>query len=215
MNTALQYKKYFRNPQFLFSALLSVILLFVSLVINFFAIASATDKASNSVTDIILNNIPVYDVQLAFIYGPLIMWIFVFCLLFLRPNQIPFTLNSISLFVLIRSVFINMTHLGPFPTEIPISPESFINYFASGGDLFFSAHTGLPVLLAFIFWKSDALKFFFIVCSIFFGAVVLMGHLHYTIDVLSAFFITYTIFRLSEIFFKKDKQMFDQESMVL
>lgn len=209
-----QYKRYFTNKEFLFTGLLSIVLLTVSLIVHFYAVMYATEKASNSVTDIVLNNIRVYDVHLAFIHGPILMWGFVLTILLLRPNQVPFTLNTISLFVLTRAVFINLTHIGPFPTELLISPESFINYFSSGGDLFFSAHTGLPFLLALLFWQSKALRYLFLLASAFFGVVVLLGHLHYTIDVVAAFFITFSVYRLSEIFFAKDKHLFDRELMV-
>ena len=79
----------------------------------------------------------------------------------------------------------------------------------AGGDYFFSGHTGLPFLLTLLFWDNVFLRVLFFVSSIFFGVVVLLGHLHYSIDVLSAFFITYTIYHLSEAFFPKDKKMFN------
>jgi hypothetical protein len=212
---ALEYKKHFSERAFVLSFLSSLLLLIVALTIHFFAISYATENASNAVTDIVLSNIRVYDVHLAFIYGPMIMWFFVFVLLFLKPNQLPFSIKTVAIFVLIRSIFISLTHLGPFPTEIPISPESFINYFSSGGDLFFSAHTGLPFLLMLIFWQSKSLRIFFFICSIFFGAVVLMGHLHYSIDVLSAFFITFSIYKIAEFAFEEDKKYFDNQSVYL
>ncbi len=80
--------------------------------------------------------------------------------------------------------------------------------FAFGGDLFFSGHTGLPFLMALVFWKKPILRYFFIASAIGFGAVVLLTHLHYSIDVLSAFFITYTIFHIAEFLFRKDRKLF-------
>jgi membrane-associated phospholipid phosphatase len=77
-----------------------------------------------------------------------------------------------------------------------------------GGDLFFSGHTGMPFLLALIFWEDKWTRFLFLGFSIMFGIVVLLAHLHYSIDVLSAFFITYTIFHLALYIFKKDRDMF-------
>jgi hypothetical protein len=209
------HRRYFNDKIFVTSLLWSILFLVSTLVIHFFAITYATDSASNSVTDIVLSNTRVYNVNTAFIYGPLIIWIMALCFGLMRPNQIPFVFKTISIFILVRSVFINLTHLGPFPTETIISPESYINYFASGGDLFFSAHTGLAFLLALVFWKSMPLRWLFIFWSVFFGVVVLLGHLHYTIDVLSAFFITYTIYHLAELTFKRDKIVFDQESMII
>ena len=80
--------------------------------------------------------------------------------------------------------------------------------FAFGGDLFFSGHTGLPFLMALIFWDNKYLRWIFILTSVMFATVVLLAHLHYSIDVLSAFFITYTIFHIALFLFKKDRRLF-------
>ena len=203
-----KYAAYFNNKEFFSSLVFSVLILLASLVINFYAGIYATKRASNAVTDLILSNIRVYDVDAIFIYGPIFFYFFVACILIMRPHLIPFTLKSVGLFILIRSIFISLTHIGPFPSQLAISPANIVNYFTPGGDLFFSAHTGLPFLLALIFWENIRLRVFFIASSLFFGAIVLMGHLHYSIDVLAAFFITYTIYRIACVFFPKDKKIF-------
>jgi len=206
---------YFRDRFFLKSFLGSWILLGVSLVINFYATVYATERASNPVTDIILNNIRVYDVDMIFLYGPVLLFVFLLYLLIVNPQKLPFVLKSISLFVLIRSGFITMTHVGPFPTRLILDPTSFIAHFTSGNDLFFSGHTGLPFLLALIFWQNKRLRPIFVGFSILFGAVVLLGHLHYSIDVMSAFFITYAIYHLAKYFFAKDQVFFDSKPLFL
>lgn len=197
------YKQYFKNKSFLASCILSVMMLLASFAVNFYAGSYATEYASNAVTDVVLNNIPVFDVDGLFIYGTILFWIFVTIYCLLHPQRIPFTFKTISLFVLIRSVFVSLTHIGPFPTQIEIS-SNIVSKFSFGGDLFFSGHTGLPFLLALIFWDTKYLRVLFIASSILFGIVVLLGHLHYSIDVLAAFFITASIYRLAEIFFKND-----------
>ncbi|OGF51691.1 hypothetical protein A3I27_00630 [Candidatus Giovannonibacteria bacterium RIFCSPLOWO2_02_FULL_43_11b] len=203
-----EYRACLQDKKFLVSVFVGVLMLISSMIINFYAGIYTVERASNSVTDVILSNTRTMDVDGIFIYGSFLFWIFVIILCFLRPNRIPFTLKSIALFIFIRSIFISLTHLGPFPDQIYINPESLINKFTSGADLFFSAHTGLPFLMALAFWNQKSLRFFFSVASVIFGAVVLLGHLHYSIDVLSAFFITYTIFHLSELAFKKDRAIF-------
>jgi hypothetical protein len=190
----------------------SFAILIASLFVNFIAGTYATRSVSNSVTDIVLSNIRVFNVAGIFLYGPIIFWILLILLLLSKPKTIPFTLKSISLFVIIRSVFISLTHIGPFPTKVIISSD-LLSHFTFGGDLFFSGHTGTPFLLALIFWRDIKLRIAFLTTSVLFGIIVLMGHIHYSIDVLSAFFITHTIFYLCERFFKKDHQLFLQEEI--
>ena len=203
-----KYYHYFQNRSFLASFFWSCGFLAVSLVVNFYAAVYAAERASNPVTDIILNNIRVYDVDVFFIYGPILLLIFLTYLLLVEPQKLPFVLKSISLFVLIRSGFITLTHIGPFPTHLVLDPTSFITHFTSANDLFFSGHTGLPFLLALMFWDNKNLRFVFLGFSILFGVVVLLGHIHYSIDVLSAFFITYSIFQICKFLFEKEWQMF-------
>jgi hypothetical protein len=200
--------KIFQDKSFLASYLLSVLLLVFSLFVNYYAGIYATVRESNPVTDIILSNTRAYDVDGIFIYGALLMWIVLAVLLFQNARFVPFTLKSISLFIIIRSIFINMTHLGQFPERTTIASNFILNKISFGGDLFFSGHTGLPFLLALIFWKNRFWRYFFLVSSIFFGASVILGHIHYTIDVASAFFITYGIYHLSQLFFAKDEAVF-------
>lgn len=201
----------FKNKEYLISVFIAVVLLCVSLIVNYYAGIYATKSASNAVTDVILDNIRVYDLDGIFVYGTLLFWVF-FGLLSIRyPNTVPFTFKSIALFTLIRAFFITLTHIGPFPTQAVVNPGVLMSKFTFGGDLFFSGHTGLPFLLALVFWRKPILRYFFIFTSIGFGTVVLLTHLHYSIDVLSAFFITYTIFHIAEFLFKKDRKLFYSE----
>ncbi len=193
------------DREFLFSLAVGLFLLIASLVLNYYAGNYATREASNSVTDLILDNLPVMNVDFIFIEGAVILWIFSFLVAIREPKSIPFALKSIALFIFIRSIFISMTHLGPFPDQIFIAPNK---VFSFGADLFFSGHTGFPFLFALIFWENKWLRNIFIAASIFFGASVLLGHLHYSIDVFSAFFITFGIFHLAKYFFKKDYDIF-------
>ena len=199
---------------FLISLISSIAFLLFSLFVNFYAGLYATERASSPVTDLILNNIPLFNLDGVFVFGPFFLWLFVAGLCLAKPPKIPFVLKSIALFVLIRSLFVTLTHIGPFSDQFPVNLYPYdwlIKKFTSGGDLFFSAHTGLPFLMALVFWKNKYLRVLFMATAVFFGAVVLMAHLHYSIDVLSAFFITYAIYRLAEIFFRSDTRYFNGE----
>lgn len=203
-----KWKNITREKEFIKSLVFSFLFLFISLYVNFTAGTYATESASLPVTDIILSNIRVFDVDLIFIYGPFVLFLIVAIIACYNPNKLPFTIKSIALFTIIRSIFISLTHLGPFPTQAITTGGNFISKFTFGGDLFFSGHTGIPFLMALIFWQNKQLRYFFLAYSIFMGTVVLLGHYHYSIDVLAAFFITYSIFHISVLFFKKDWVMF-------
>ena len=208
MNQTIQkFKKCFRNKRYIISFISSFIFLSIAMIINFFAGTYATERASNPVTDIILSNIRVYDVDGFFIYGSFLLVIVIALVVLHRPNKIPFTIKSIALFIIIRSIFITLTHLGPFPSQTIIQSD-ILSKMSFGGDLFFSGHTGLPFLLALMFWNEKWLRYIFLAFSIMFAVVVLLAHLHYSIDVLAAFFITYSIFHISTYIFKKNLNMF-------
>ncbi len=200
-----KHKSLLKDKDFLESLGLSILFLIVGLVSTFFAIIYATDSASRPVTDIILSNIPVFNLDWAFVYGPVVFWVMIAVyLLVFDPQKIPFSLKAISLFLVIRSVSISLTHIAPFPTHAQIDISGFFGVFTNGSDLFFSSHTGMPFLMALILWNNKIMKYFSIVASIFFGVVVLLTHLHYSIDVFAAFFITYSIYVLGKKWFKKD-----------
>lgn len=206
----LRYKECFSGTSYITTFASGVVLFLASSVAYFYSAIYATERASNYVTDIVLSNTRAFDVREIFIYGPVVLWSFVLILLLNDPKKIPFTLKAVSLFVLIRSVFVSITHLGPFPTQIAIDPLNFLASLMTDKGYFFSGHTGLPYLLALLFWNNFLLRTIFFASSILFGIVVLLGHLHYSIDVLAAFFITYSIYRLAEIFFPKDKRIFKE-----
>jgi len=207
------YVTYFGDKAFIVNFVVSVVFLIFAIIMNFLAGIYATERASNAVTDIILSNVPVFDIDWFFLYGPLLLWGFVFVLLLYRPNKFPFTLKSIALLVLIRSFFVTLTHIGPFPTHTDLEQTNILAIYLSGSDLFFSGHTGLPFLMALVFWDNPRLRHLFILMSVLFGIVVLLGHLHYSIDVLAAFFITYTVFHLCTIFFRRDLALFKMEGV--
>jgi hypothetical protein len=201
------YKSLFTNKSFLISLITSIIFLYISIVINFYAGNYATRSISNPVTDIILSNIRVFDLDSTFVYGSMIFIICIIVVFLHKPQRIPFTIKSLALFVITRSIFITLTHVAPFPSQTVIN-SVFMSNFSFGGDLFFSGHTGMPFLLALIYWKDIWTRFMFIGFSVGFAVVVLLAHIHYSIDVLSAFFITYTIFHIAKYLFKHDRQVF-------
>lgn len=203
-----KHKSCWSQKSFLFSALLAFLLLASSLVLNYAAGNYATEKASNGVTDIILDNLPVMDVDGILIYGSILFGLFMVILLIREPKQIPFIVKSSALFYFIRAIFISLTHLGPIFQQAPLVSNILSRNLIFGSDYFFSGHTGLPFLMALSFWSNKYLRNLFLATSFIFGVSALAGHYHYSIDVFAAFFITYGIFHIARWLFKKDYELF-------
>src|SRR3989344_5069159 len=207
------YRECFTNRYFIVSFFSSFILLIVSFVVQAIASSYVTRSMSGSVADIVLSNIPVYNVGGIFVWGTVALLVIGVLVSLRTIRYVPFAVKSVAIFSLIRSFFVSLTHISPFPTRLLIDSRFFSDTFVfngifNGNDLFFSGHTGLPFLLALMFWDNKKLRYIFLGFSITFAVVVLLGHLHYTIDVLAAYFITYTIFHICKYLFKKDWQIF-------
>lgn len=191
-----------------YASLLEAILLFVtSVYVTHFASKYAHIKASNHVEDIILSNTPVFDFEFIFVQGAIMLSLFVVVLCVRFRKTAPFVLKSVSLFIIIRAMFVSLTHIGPYPSKLTLE-SGMLNFITSGNDLFFSGHTGLPFLIALIFWDHIYIRALFLASSVIFGVIVLLSHLHYSIDVFAAFFITYTIYHIAIKLFKKDYEFF-------
>jgi len=210
-----RYRESWLDRHFRFSAPIAIIAFIGALFVNFWAIHQATNNASNSVTDIILSNIPVFEVDGFFVYGTFLVVLITLAMLALHPKRIPFALHAVTLFILIRSAFTLMTHLGPPEVAYLSDFGATITNSFFGADQFFSAHTGMPFLGALAFWGFDnRFKWFFLLSSVFFATIVLLGHIHYTIDVFSAFFITYGIYHVALWLFPKERALFLSSSPV-
>jgi hypothetical protein len=191
-----------------YASLLEALLLFVtSVYVTHFASKYANIKASNHVEDIILSNTRVYDFEFLFVQGAIMFSIFVFVLCFRFRTTAPFLIKSVSLFFIIRAMFVSLTHIGSYPLKLELE-SGLLNFITSGNDLFFSGHTGFPFLMALIFWDHLYLRTFFLISSVVFGVVVLLSHLHYSIDVFAAFFITYSIYHIAIKMFHRDYDFF-------
>jgi hypothetical protein len=205
-----RYSRAWAERYFKASLPISLFLFIVAVLANTFAGMYASDVASNSVTDIILSNIPAYDIGDLYVYGSIAFVSAVAVMLMLHPYRVPFVLSALALFYIIRAVFISLTHIGPYPEHAVLDFESkIILTLWGGGDQFFSGHTGTPFLLALVFWRDRAQRYFFLGASVFFATIVLLGHLHYTIDVASAFFITYAIYSIAGWMFPRERELFD------
>lgn len=205
-----RYSEFFSDRRKIMSVVDAFTFLLGSLIVNYFASQYAFVNKGNSVTDIILDNLPVVRMDAGFVVGTLVFLILVTLLVVSHPKKITFVVKSIALFVLVRSLFVTLTHIGPSPLNTLSAPGEIGRAFSSGADLFFSGHTGMPYLFALIYWYNKSLRYIFMICSIIAAAAVLLGHIHYSIDVASAYFITYGIYIIARQLFKKDFEQFRQ-----
>jgi membrane-associated phospholipid phosphatase len=197
------------DKKYLKTLVISLFFLAISMFFAYFSNIYAKEKASNYVTDILLDNLPVLHVGYIFVYGAILLIIFVIALAFYKPKIAPFVANCAAFFYIIRAIAVMLTHIGPAPDRLNIDGFAMHSFF-SGADLFFSGHTGMPFLLALIFWKDKTLRYLFLGISVLMAISVLLGHLHYSIDVYSAYFITYTIYCLCLKFFQKSLSYFNE-----
>ncbi|MCR4328871.1 MAG: hypothetical protein NUV53_05205 [Patescibacteria group bacterium] len=201
------------------SLYLGLFLLAVSLMLHVQSghYSARSAALSNSVGDIFLDNIPPLDIDFLVVQGALLFWVIVFSLLFTRPQYLLFGIKAIALFIIFRSFFVSLTHIGVYPGQIPLDTgigSRFYNLLTFQGNFFFSGHTGLPFLLALVFWNERPWKIFFLIATVVFGASVLIAHVHYSIDVFSAPLITYAIFIIGKSFFPRDYALIDSATFM-
>lgn len=207
MNLFQKHKECWFRKGFRLSLIFGLFLILTSFVVNNYAQIFASSHANNSESDILLDNLPTVDVHLIYSEGAILFIIGLFIILLAEPKYIPFVLKSIAVFIIFRSFFMVLTHLAPPAAQIYIDPTDYIQRLSHGDDLFFSGHTGLPFLLAIIFWHKKYLKWLFLICTLIGGTIVILGHIHYSIDVFSALFISFGIFHIAKYLFAKDYKL--------
>lgn len=203
----LHWKELLGERRYVISLVVSIIFILVALFINFIASKYTDSIPALSVGDLILDNIPLID--LSFFYRTGLFFIIAVIILYpilFQPELLPFTAKTFAAFIIIRSFFITLTHIGapePFYALTQMMYESsFVKLFYLN-DLFFSGHTGIPFLAALLFWENKVVRYFMLFSSFVMAVTVLFMHVHYSIDVFSAYFITYTIYVISDKIFNK------------
>ena len=130
------YRTLFGNRAFVRSVCEGTVFFAASTIAIFAAVSYATVHASNYVTDFVLSRVGPYNLRFLFVYGTFTAFVITVGLLAWRPNRIPFALKAMALFLLVRAVFVALTHMAPSPID-PQKPAPFFNSIFYGSDLFF------------------------------------------------------------------------------
>ena len=189
----------------------ALILLALATIFQYYASAYVNRTPSNSVADLFLSNLPGVNLNFIIIEGAFAAIAISVILVVAKPQYLLFTLKAAAIFIATRAVFIAVTHIGIYPGQINPDPAGIFDRTYTGLGLeagfFFSGHTGLPFLMALIFWDKKFWRYAYLVASIIFGIAVLFAHVHYTIDVLAAPYMAYGIYKMSQYFFAEDYKM--------
>ena len=193
------------------------LLLILAFVAEHFAVLYAFEYIGRPTTthvgDILLDNLPIVNLNFIIIeialFAIALGTVFVVCY---RSRHLLFTLKSLALFITIRAFCMSLTHVGIYPgTILPGSGvlDVLYSYFNFQTGLFFSGHTGMPFLMALIFWEKPFERSVFLLLSLTFAVAVLLAHVHYSIDVFAAPFMAYGIFKIAQYLFLRDYKLIE------
>lgn len=199
----------------LYSLIAALFLLGVSFVFDHLASVYAFTYIARSTTrhvgDLLLDNIPIVNLNFIIIEGALLSIVLgTLFVVFSQPRYLVFTLKALALFIMTRALFISLTHVGIYPGHIEPGAgflDAIYLYYNFQTGMFFSGHTGIPFLMALIFWEKPLPRAAFVSLSFVFAVAVLLAHIHYSIDVFAAPFIAYGIFNIARYLFPRDYEL--------
>ena len=189
------------------SLYLGLLFLAVALVVQVNVGRYSARSVTSFVGDLFLDNLPTVDLDFVIVEGALIMVLLGGLLFIFKPRYLLFGLKAVSLFIIVRSFFVSLTHIGIYPRQLVFDEGigSTLYYFLDfQGNFFFSGHTALPFLMALILWREQFWRWFFLAVSALFGLSVLLAHVHYSIDVFAAPFMSYGVFKIAQYLFSED-----------
>ena len=188
-----------------YEMIFAILILLVASYANSMAGHYVDKKVTQPVPDLILDHVPSIDLSyLYFLYAVIIAILIVYPIVS-KLNFAAFAICQFALLVVIRGLFISMTHIGPSPEAIQVTwPIQALQNIDFNNDLFFSGHVAVSFLGFLLYRKVNRkLGLFFLVCSFVMAFTVLVMHLHYSIDVFAAFFMSYGSYKIGKVIFKK------------
>ncbi len=199
------------KPPYQRSLVAALLLLAVAYVIEHFANAYeaiySQRPTSVYVGDLLLDNLPIVNLNLLIVEGALISIVLGTLFVVSKPRYLLFSLKAVALFIIIRAVFISLTHVGIYPGQIDPGLGFFsgiYTYLNFQTGFFFSGHTGLPFMMALVLWQERRARLALFALSAVFGICVLLAHIHYSIDVFAAPFMAYGIYKIARYLFARD-----------
>lgn len=185
-------------------------------IATLYALDYLTRATSVYVGDLLLDNLPIINLNLIVVEGALWAIALSILLLLRHPRKILFTIKAVAIFIIARAFFISLTHVGIYPGQIVPSTgllDAIYSYFNLQTGYFFSGHVALPFLMALIYWHDRTWRYVYLFISFVLGISVLLAHVHYSIDVFAAPFMAYGIFEITRLLFPLDFQYVNTEDI--
>jgi len=162
-------------------------------------------KTLPMLSDLILDNLPFYNVSLIYDISCLIPIVLVLIYIVHKKdyNRIPLFLLMTGIFYIVRGIFIVLTPFGNPPMFNGYAPlfHGFSNYELG---VYPSGHAG-NVFLLLLLVKDKSYKWLILACLIVVIVALFLARGHYSIDILSGLFFSYAI----RAFGEKHLSMFD------
>jgi hypothetical protein len=183
--------------------LLSLLIVAAATFLDYYSGVYVSTKTKVAyVPDLILDHIGPIDIGFFYVYGYLTLCFTLFLYPFvLHIRTLHVVVSQFSFLVMLRAVFVLLTHLQTPPDGILVDFPWIFKGISFQNDMFFSGHTAIP-FLGFLLFEGK-IRYFFLCGSIFMGITVLVMHLHYSIDVFSAYFITYCCYKMGNVVLRK------------
>jgi len=187
--------------------LLSLIIVAAATFLDYYSGVYVSTKTKVAyVPDLILDHVGPIDIGFFYVYGYLTLCFALFLYPFvLHIRTLHVVVSQFSFLVMLRGVFVLLTHLQTPPDGIVADFPWIFKGISFQNDMFFSGHTAIPFLGFLLF--PGKIRYFFLGGSICMGTIVLLMHLHYSIDVFSAFFITYCCYRIGNVLLEKTEPL--------
>ncbi len=150
-------------------------------------------KTLPMLSDLVLDNLPFYNVSLIYDVGCLIPIFLVLIYIVHKKdyNRIPMFLLMTGIFYIVRGIFIVLTPFGNPPMFNGSDPlfHGFSNYELG---VYPSGHAG-NVFLLFLLVRDRGYKYLIMICLVIVITALFLARGHYSIDILSGLFFSYAI----------------------